>query len=214
VLQVAAIEANGGLTVSANTARSTKSIHTGTPLEFFLAMRKNQRIAITLAAAVAVAGITSIVIRHGSDETTPRQTRAQTVAPQIADTAIVKAVRNANLGIDGFSATNVGGIVVLKGTADPAAAQQAAAVVHQLGFARVANLIVPRTAVDDESMRRLAERRLASTRALDGCTLRVSCAKGVLRVEGTSYSDLQSDVARNVLRRIGASEVQVALKKL
>jgi hypothetical protein len=177
-------------------------------------MRKNQGIVIAVVAAVAVAGITSIVLKHGSDETTARQSRAQTVTPQLPDTAIVKAVQDANLRIDGLSATNVGGIVVLKGTADPAAAQQAAVVVHQLGFARVANLIVPRTAVDDESMRRLAERRLASTRALDGCTLRVSCEKGVIRVEGTSYSDLQSDVARNVLRRLGASEVQVALKKL
>lgn len=177
-------------------------------------MRKNQKVAIAVAAVVAVAGITSIAIRHANDVTTTGQSRAQVVTPQTPDTAIVKAVQNANLQIDGLSATNVGGIVVLKGTADPAVAQQAAAVVHQLGFARVANLIVPRTAVDDDWMRREAERRLASTRALDGCTLRVSCAKGVIRVEGTSYSDMQSEVARNVLRRIGAHEVQVSLTKL
>ncbi|MEA2164169.1 MAG: hypothetical protein QOK37_2296 [Thermoanaerobaculia bacterium] len=177
-------------------------------------MRKNQRVVIAIAAVIAVAGITTIVVRHGGEAPATQQNRAQTVTPQIPDTAIVKAVQDANLRIDGLSATNVGGIVVLKGTAEPATAQQAAAVVRQLGFTRVANLIVPRTAVDDESMRREAERRLASTRALDGCTLRVSCAKGVLRVEGTSSSDLQADVARNVLRRLGAQEVQVALTKL
>ena len=177
-------------------------------------MRKNQRVAIAIAAVVAVAGVTSIFMRHGGDATTPRNTRAQTVAPTIPDTAIVKAVRDANLRIDGFSATNVGGIVVLKGTSDAASAQQAAVVVKQLGFARVANLIVTRVAANDETIRRDAERQLTLTRALDGCTLHVSCVNGILRVDGTAYNDLQVDVARQVLRNVGAQEVQVALKKL
>ena len=177
-------------------------------------MRKNQKVAIAIVAVVAVAGVTSIIVRHGGEVVTKRQSRAQVVTPQLPDSAIVKAVQDANVPIDGLTATNVGGIVVLKGTADAEAAQQAAAIVHQLGFARVANLIVRRSAIDDEGMRRQAERQLASTRALDGCTLRVSCAKGILRVEGTAYSDLQVDVARNVLRHLGAQEVQVALKKL
>jgi uncharacterized metal-binding protein len=177
-------------------------------------MRKNQKVAIAVAAVVAVAGITSIVMRHGGNATTPRNTRAEVVTPQIPDTAIVKAVRDANLRIDGFSATNVGGIVVLKGTSDAASAQQAAAVVKQLGFARVANLIVTRVAADDEVIRREAERQLTLTRALDGCTLHVSCVNGILRVDGTAYNELQVDVARKVLKNVGAQEVQVALKKL
>jgi uncharacterized metal-binding protein len=169
-------------------------------------MRKNQRVAIALAAVVAVAGITSIVMRHGGS--------AEVVTPRIADTAIVQAVRDANLRIDGLSATNVGGIVVLKGTSDAASAQQAAAVVKQLGFARVANLIVTRVAANDETIRREAERQLTLTRALDGCTLHVSCVNGILRVDGTAYNELQVDVARKVLKNVGAQEVQVALKKL
>jgi len=128
--------------------------------------------------------------------------------------AIVKAVRDANLRIDGFSATNVGGIVVLKGTSDAASAQQAAAVVKQLGFARVANLIVTRVAANDDTIRREAERQLTLTRALDGCTLHVSCVNGILRVDGTAYNELQVDVARKVLKNVGAQQVQVALKKL
>src|SRR4051812_44356001 len=176
-------------------------------------MRK-QRVAIAIAAVVAVAGVTSIFLRHGGDAAAPRNTHAQVVAPTIPDTAIVKAVRDANLRIDGFSATNVGGIVVLKGTSDADSAQQAAAVVKQLGFARVANLIVTRVAANDETIRRDAERQLTLTRALDGCTLHVSCVNGILRVDGTAYNDLQVDVARKVLRNVGASEVQVALKKL
>jgi uncharacterized metal-binding protein len=177
-------------------------------------MRKRSKVAIAIAAVVAVAGITSILVRHGESTPASRNIRAQTVTARIPDTAIVKAVQDANIRVDGLTATNVGGIVVLKGTADTASAMRAAAVVKQLGFARVANLIVTQPAADDEALRRQAERQLASTRALDGCTLRVSCSKGVLRVEGTTYSELQVDVARNILRNVGASEVQVALKKL
>ncbi|HXH38952.1 MAG TPA: hypothetical protein VNN08_10015 [Thermoanaerobaculia bacterium] len=177
-------------------------------------MRKNQKVVIAIAAAVAVAGITSMLVRHGGSASTPRSNRAQVMTPQIPDAAIVKAIQDANIRIDGLSATNVGGIVVLKGTANAATALQAANVVKQLGFARVANLIVTITPVDDEGIRRTAERQLASTRALDGCDLRVSCTKGVLRVEGTAYNDLQVDLARNILRGVGASEVQIALKKM
>ena len=176
-------------------------------------MRK-QRVAIAIAAVVAVAGVTSIFLRHGGDAATPGNTHAQVVAPKIPDTAIVQAVHDANLRIDGFSATNVGGIVVLKGTSDAASAQQAATVVKQLGFSRVANLIVTKVAANDETIRREAERQLTLTRALDGCTLHVSCVNGILRVDGTAYNELQVDVARKVLRNVGASEVQVALKKL
>jgi hypothetical protein len=177
-------------------------------------MRKNSKVAIGIAAVVAVAGVTSILVRHGGTAVASRTARAEVLTPQMPDAAILKAIQDANLRIDGVSATNVGGIVVLKGTADAASAQQAESVVKQLGFARVANLIVRKTAVDDEAVRRVAERQLASTRALDGCTLHVSCSKGILLVEGTAYSDLQADVARNVLRGVGANEVRVDLKKL
>jgi len=177
-------------------------------------MRKNQKVAIAIVAVVAVAGVTSILVRHGESPSTPGARRAQVMAGQIPDTEIVKAIQNANIKIGGLSATTVGGIVVLKGTADADAALQAAAVVKQLGFQRVANLIVAQTASDDEGIRRVAERHLASTRGLDGCNLHVTCTKGVLRVEGTAYSDLQVDLARNVLRRVGASEVQIALKRM
>jgi len=177
-------------------------------------MRKSQKVTIAIAAVVAIAGVTSILVRHGGSSPAQGVHPAQVVAPQIPDAQIVKAIRDANIQIGGLSATNVGGIVVLKGTADAAAALQAATVVKQLGFQRVANLIVAQTASDDEGIRRTAERHLASTRGLDGCNLHVSCTKGVLRVEGTSSSDLQADLARNVLRGIGAQEVQIALKRM
>ncbi len=177
-------------------------------------MRKSSKVVIAIAAALAVAGVASILVRHGGEATTTRTSRAQVMTPQIPDTEIVRAVQDANIRVEGLSATNVGGIVVLKGTADSASALRAGSIVKQLGFMRVANLIVPKAAVDDEGIRRVAERNLASTRALDGCTLRVTCRKGILRVEGTASSDLQADVARNVLRGVGAQEVQVELKRL
>ena len=177
-------------------------------------MRKTSGVAITIAAVIAIAGVTSILIRHNGNTGKGRQNRAQVVTPQIPDATIIKSIQDANVRVEGLSATNVGGIVVLKGTADTVAAMQAAAVVKQLGFTRVANLIVTRPAADDEGIRRVAERQLASIRALDDCNLRVSCAKGILRVEGTASNDLQADVARSVLRGVGAQEVRVELKRL
>lgn len=169
--------------------------------------------AISIAAIVTATAMTAVYMHHRNDALrATNHNRAEIVLP--SDAAIIAAVRNANVRIDGFSATNVGGIVVLKGAGDAASAEQAATVVRQLGFARVANLIQTKaTPIDDESIRRDAERQLAATRALDGCTLRVSCANGILRVEGTATNDLQSDVARNVLRGVGAQQVQIALTK-
>ena len=189
-------------------------VKTGTLLELSRSMRKSLKVAIAVTAIAGAAGVASILVRHSDSTSTPQTNRAQTMTPQLPDAAIVKAIQNANVKIDGLSATSVGGIVVLKGNADADAALQAGTVVKQLGFARVANLIVMKTPADDEGIRRVAERHLASTRGLDGCDLRVSCTKGVLRVEGTAANDLQADLARNVLRGIGAQEIQIALKRL
>jgi len=50
-------------------------------------MRKSQRVAIAIAAVVAAAGVTSILMRHGGNATTSRTTRAQIVAPKIGATS-------------------------------------------------------------------------------------------------------------------------------
>src|SRR5438093_9685885 len=65
---------------------------------------------------------------------------------------------------------------------------------------RAAIVVVNTT--DDDAIRREAEQQIANTRALDGCNLRVTCYKGVLRVSGIVQSELQVDAARNVLRGI------------
>jgi len=153
-------------------------------------------------------------VRHAGDKTSHARMRAEVVAPQLTDLQIAAALRRANVALDGMTVQNVDGIVLLRGTADAATAKKAVAAINDLGFTRVANLVRAES-FDDEGIRRAAERQLGQSRALDGCTLKVSCTRGVIRVSGTVQNELQLDVARNVLRTVeGAHEVQVELKKL
>jgi osmotically-inducible protein OsmY len=176
--------------------------------------RNPKRLLSIAAAAIAVAAVAVMYIRHTGEAPGVAPMRAQLSAPQVSDDAIAAAIRQANVRIDGLVARNVGGIVVLRGAAEAAAAEKAVEAVKQLGFTRVANLIRP-TSFDDEGIRRNAERQLAQTRALDGCVLKVSCNRGVLSVSGTVQSELQADAARLVLRSVaGAHEVKVDLQKL
>jgi osmotically-inducible protein OsmY len=105
--------------------------------------------------------------------------------------------------IDGLTAIEVGGIVVLRGrTAEPAAAQRAGTLAQSLGYSRIANLIQVVAPPDDAAIERMAERRLAAHRALDGCSLRVDSQQGVVTVMGTVQHELQKDVAISLLRNI------------
>src|SRR5258706_3755799 len=90
-------------------------------------MRKSPKVAIAIAAVVAVAGVTSILVRHGGKASTPRNNRAQGGTPQIPDAQIVKANRDANVPIDGLSATHSGRVLVLESAAGPTATNPAAA---------------------------------------------------------------------------------------
>lgn len=132
---------------------------------------------------------------------------APTPDPSTVETAIQKE----NLPIQGLSVRSVGPIVILRGNGDAAAAAKAETVAKSLGCTRVANLIKAEAGTDDENIRREAERQLANTRALDGCTLRVSCQNGVLSVQGKVQSELQKDTARMVLKGIGAKEIRIDL---
>ena len=153
-------------------------------------------------------------MRHAGDKSSSARMRAEVVAPQLTDLQIAAALRRANVPLDGMTVQNVDGIVLLRGSADVATAKKAVAAINDLGFARVANLVKAES-FDDEGIRRQAERQLAQTRSLDGCMLKVSCERGVIHVSGTVQSEMQQDIARNVLRKVeGAHEVQVELKKL
>jgi osmotically-inducible protein OsmY len=168
-------------------------------------------VAIAVFGAIAVG---SMVVRHFNDRTASPALRADVAAPALDDEAIAAALRKANVAVDRLSIRSAGGIVILRGTADESTTQKAIGVINTLGFSRVANLVKPE-AFDDEALRRNAERQLAQTRSLDGCMLKVSCEKGVIRLSGTIHNELQEDVARNVLRTVeGAHDVQVQLTKI
>lgn len=180
-------------------------------------MNKTQKWFSAIAAAAILAAVSAMIVRHSSTTTPHSRTQADVIGaqPQLTDEAIGLALQQANVDTRAVTVRNVGGIVILKGTADAAAATRAVATVRALGYTRVANLLQPPAAIDDEGIRREAERQLANARQLDGCVLRVSCNQGVLRVSGTVQSELQQDAARSVLRTVrGAREVKVELSKL
>jgi osmotically-inducible protein OsmY len=173
----------------------------------------------TLAAAallVAAAAVATIMIsRHSSTAVAPIQQQRAQVADAQLEQQIADAIRQANVSVRSLVVRKVGDIVVLRGTGDISAAQAAARIAKSLGVARVANLISPAAAVDDDAIRRDAERTIAQTRALDGCRIAVKCENGILSVSGTVQRELQKDAARQVLRSVsGAKEVRVDLTTL
>jgi osmotically-inducible protein OsmY len=169
-------------------------------------MRKNWIAGLTLIAA-ACAVVVFMLIGHNG--TSSHATRADVT---LSDNTITEALQRANLPIAELSVKSVGGIVVLRGTSDSVTATKAAEVVRGLGAGRVANLISPNAIADDEAIRRDAERHLASSRSLDGCTLKVSCANGIIRVSGVVQQELQKDAARNLLRSVaGVRQVHLDL---
>jgi osmotically-inducible protein OsmY len=178
--------------------------------------RKQMSFLAVAVAIVATAGITTMVVRHSQQGPASGRVKADMVnsVPPLSETQITQALQEAKLPIEQLSVRNVGGIVLIRGNADTASAARAVEVVKSLGFSRVANLIQPGTSFDDEALRRQAERQLASNRSLDGCTLKVSCERGVLSVSGTVQNELQADVTRSVLRTVrGAQDVKVSLSK-
>jgi osmotically-inducible protein OsmY len=182
-------------------------------------MNRTQKYTSAIVAVAIIAAVATMVARHPG-QTGPKQGQklsadALGTAPQLSDAAILQAVAQANVDVRPITVRNVGGIVVLRGTADAASSERAIVAVKSLGFSRVANLLQAPLAIDDEGIRRDAERQLANSRSLDGCTLNVSCNNGVLRVSGTVQNELQQDAARLVLRSVrGAKEVHVQLSKL
>lgn len=116
--------------------------------------------------------------------------------------------------VNGLRATEIGGIVLLRGeTDDPAKSEAATKLAHTLGYTRVANLIRIVDAPDDAEIERTAERRLA-TRTLDGCNFIIDSTDGVVTVAGHVRYELQKDVALSILRKIdGVREVRSSIQR-
>ena len=171
--------------------------------------RKQVSVLAIAVAIVATGAVTTMIVRHSEQTGSAARVKADIVNSEapLSEGQINEALREANLPIERLSVRHVGGIVLIRGNGDAASAARAVGVVKGLGFQRVANLVQPITSFDDE-----AERQLANNRSLDGCTLRVSCERGVLSVSGTVHSELQADVTRSVLRTVrGAQDVKVSL---
>src|SRR5205085_3534037 len=124
-------------------------------------------------------------------------------ADATASVDITPRLQQTGLDIDDLRGIEVGGIVILRGKAlDTATAARAGAYVMQLGYARVANLIQVITPPDDAAIERAAERKLGLQRALDGCNLHVDSNRGVVTLQGRVNSELQKDVAMDIVRNI------------
>ena len=174
-------------------------------------MIRNHKLAAVAAVALAIGVVMFSMWTAKSHVPGKAHIRAAALEP-IDDGAIEKALRGNNLAVSDLSVHSVGGIVILRGSGDAATAEQAVSIVKSLGPQRVANLITPVATIDDEAIRRAAERQLATANSLAGCTLRVRCEKGVLSVTGTVQHELQKDAARSVLKAVrGAKEVRVDL---
>jgi len=152
------------------------------------------------AAAIVAAAFVLMTTSLVAADTTPR---ANDVTPQFA---------SANLPISGFQATEVGGIVVLRGTAtDSTDAARAGQFATTMGYPRVANLIRVIERPDDAAIERTAERQL-STRSLDGCDFHIASDRGIVSLTGTVQYELQKDIAVSLLRNVdGVREVRAQL---
>ncbi len=125
------------------------------------------------------------------------------MADSTATVDLTPQLQAAGLDIDNLRAVEVGGIVILRGRAvDAAAAQCAGTIAEQLGYSRIANLIQVAEVPDDARIERVAERKLGLQRSLDGCDIHVASARGVATIVGKVHSELQKDVALDIVRNI------------
>src|SRR5437764_7571384 len=135
------------------------------------------------------------------------------IQPSVHD--VTAQLVSAGVTVDSLRAVEVGGIIVLRGrTADRASAEQAAAAAQSLGYARVANLIQVVQAPDDARIERAVERELSVHRGLDGTQIAVDSTNGVVRLTGKVYSELQKDMAVNLVKTVdGVRSVQASLRR-
>jgi osmotically-inducible protein OsmY len=152
--------------------------------------------AAAVAIAVSLCAIPAFAIQPASHDLTQQLVRA-------------------GVAVEGLRAVEVGGIVVLRGrTADRASAETAATVAQALGYARVANLIQVNQAPDDERIERAVERELSVHRGLDGTQIAVDSTNGVVHLTGRVYSELQKDMAVNVVKTVdGVRGVEASLQR-
>jgi osmotically-inducible protein OsmY len=138
---------------------------------------------------------------------------ARAAAPRTIDRT--PQFRTAGVDVDRLQVSEIGGIVVIRGrTLDRDKAEEAGRIAQSLGYVRVANLVEITEPVNDAAIERRAERELAQHRSLDGCSFSVQSQQGVVRIAGRVHSELQKDVAVQLLRNVdGVREVRSLLSQ-
>ena len=179
-------------------------------------MKQRALIAAAALAVVTVAGVTMMRKHSGTTGAKPVEASAlKTTLPAVSDDVAAKAILDAGVPVEKLIVRSSGDVMVLRGTGDAAAAQRAVAVVQSLGATRVANLITPARASNDDQLRRDAERELAAVPGLHGARLAVSCKDGVVVVSGKVQRELQKDLARETVRNMrGVRDVKIELAAL
>lgn len=138
---------------------------------------------------------------------------AWAVQPDTKD--VTSLFANSGVAVHGLQAIDVGGILVLRGSAvDATQAQAVGAYAKSLGYARVANLVRVDQAVDDAKIERNIERQFALTRGLDGCNIKINSQDGAVRITGTVQNELQKDYAVEMVRNVdGVKSVHSDLQR-
>jgi osmotically-inducible protein OsmY len=138
---------------------------------------------------------------------------AWAVQPDSKD--VTSMFANSGIALDGLRAVDVGGILVLRGTAtDQTQAEAVSAYAKTLGYTRIANLVRVDATVDDAAIERSVERQIALAGGLDGCSIKVNSKSGAVHVTGTVQHELQKDYAVQVIRNVdGVKSVQSDLQR-
>ncbi len=136
-------------------------------------------------------------------------------APADAEYDLTPQFRSLALPIANLRVYEIGGIVLIRGTAaDRASAQQIGLLAETLGYKRVANLVEVAQPADDVTIERIAEQRLLEDAALEGCKFHVSSDAGVVRVTGKVAEDIQKSEVVMLVRTIaGVRDVRTNLTK-
>lgn len=126
---------------------------------------------------------------------------------------IQTALTNANINVSHLRVVESEGILIIHGQVQRREQIELVAnLVRGLGYSRVAPLLNVVPLPDDEAIALTAERRLSLNRSLAGCRLSVGSSNGVVTIRGTVGSQLQSDLARQIVARVsGVKEVRVQL---
>jgi len=127
--------------------------------------------------------------------------------------SIQSALEGQQIHVSRLDVIETEGIVIVRGQVSRAdQAAQISEIVKSLGYSRVANLVNVVPLPDDETIVLNVEREISLTRSLEGCRLVVASNDGIVTLRGTVQSELQKDLAAQVIRRvIGVKNVLTTL---